>query len=49
VGDRNRIRFWHDLWCEDRILKVVFPVLFGISRSKDASVAVNVELLSGST
>jgi hypothetical protein len=30
-------------------LKIAFPVLFGIARTKDASVAANVELLGGST
>jgi len=49
VGDETRIRFWHDLWCGNMVLNVVFPVLFGIPRSKDASVATSVELLAGST
>jgi hypothetical protein len=31
------------------VLKVAFLALFGIARSKDASVAANVELLGGST
>jgi hypothetical protein len=48
VGDGTRIRFWHDLWYGDTVLKVAFPVLFGIARSKNASVAANVELLGGS-
>jgi len=38
----------HDLWCEDTVLKESFPVLFGIARTKDASVADNLELLGGS-
>ncbi|XP_062162103.1 uncharacterized protein LOC133869164 [Alnus glutinosa] len=49
MGDGERIRFWHDLWCGDSVLKEVFPDLFGIARVKDASVADNVEVLGGST
>jgi hypothetical protein len=48
VGDGTRIRFWHDLWCGDMVLKYAFPILFGSARSKDASIVVNVELLGGS-
>jgi len=48
VGDGNRTRFWHDLWCGDTILKEVFPDFFGIARVKDASVADNLEILGGS-
>jgi hypothetical protein len=36
------------LWCRDTILKVAFPVLFGIVCAKDASVAANMEVLGGS-
>jgi hypothetical protein len=48
VGDETKIKFWHDLWCGNMILKDAFPVPFGIARSKDASIAANVELLGGS-
>jgi len=48
VGDRVRTQFWHDLWCGDMVLKEAFPVLFGIARMKDASVADNMEVLSSS-
>jgi hypothetical protein len=56
VGDSQRlyvtcgskISFWHDLWSGDTILKVDFPVLFGIACAKDASVAANMEVLGGS-
>jgi hypothetical protein len=37
VRDGTRISFWHDLWCGDTVLKVAFPVLFGIACAKDAS------------
>jgi hypothetical protein len=36
VRDGTRISFWHDLWCGDTVLKVAFPVLFGIACAKDA-------------
>jgi hypothetical protein len=48
VGDGIRTKFWHDLCCGDTVLKEVFPVLFGIARVKDASVADNIEVLSSS-
>ena len=48
VGDGARISFWHDLWCGDTVLKVAFPVLFGIACLKDASVADNMEVMGGS-
>jgi len=48
VGDGVRTKFWHDLWCGDRVLNEAFPVLFGIARMKDASVADNMEVLGGS-
>jgi hypothetical protein len=36
------------MWCRDTVLKEAFPILFGIARAKDASVADNLELLGGS-
>jgi hypothetical protein len=48
VGDGVRTKFWHDLRCGDTVLKDAFPVLFGIARVKDASVADNMEVLGGS-
>jgi hypothetical protein len=36
------------LWCGDTGFKVAFPVLFGITCVKDASVAANMEVLGGS-
>jgi hypothetical protein len=32
------------MWCGDTVLKEAFPILFGIARVKDASVADNLEL-----
>jgi hypothetical protein len=48
VGDGVRTKFWHNLWCGDRVLKEAFPVLFGSARMTDASVADNMEVLGGS-
>jgi len=42
-------KFWHYLWCENTILKEAFLVLFGITRTKDATIANNMEILGGST
>jgi hypothetical protein len=48
AGDGIRISFWNDLWCGDTVLKVAFPVLFGIACAKDALVAANMKVLGGS-
>jgi hypothetical protein len=48
VGDGTRISFWHDLWCGDTVLKVAFPILFGIACVNDAFVTNNIEVLGGS-
>jgi len=48
LGHRSRIRFWHDVWCGEMILKKAFPVLYGIARDKDALVAAHLVLESGS-
>uniref|UniRef100_A0A2N9IHU7 Reverse transcriptase domain-containing protein n=1 Tax=Fagus sylvatica TaxID=28930 RepID=A0A2N9IHU7_FAGSY len=39
VGDGQRVKFWQDWWCGDRVLNAVFPELFTISQDKEASVA----------
>jgi hypothetical protein len=50
VGDGSKVRFRHNLWCGDMVLKVkdVFSILFGIACANDASVATQVEF-SGCT
>jgi hypothetical protein len=48
VGNGTKISFWHDLWCGNSVLKLAFPVLYGIARDKNASVADNLEVLGGS-
>lgn len=35
MRDCTSVKFWHDLWCRDSLLKEAFPKLFGISRDKD--------------
>jgi hypothetical protein len=49
VGDRVRTKSWRDLWCENTVLKVAFPILFGIAHAKDALVVDNMEILGSST
>jgi hypothetical protein len=36
AGLGSRIRFWHDNWCDDTLLKTRFPVLFGCLSNKNA-------------
>lgn len=38
VGDVKRIRFWHDIWCMDVVLKEWFPYLFTVGMDKDVLV-----------
>jgi len=47
VGDGSHIRFWHDLWCGDRPLKLGYPTLFSIARSPDAWVVDNLSVVGG--
>jgi hypothetical protein len=46
-GKGSRIRFWKDVWCGDRPLKVAFPGLFTIAMLKDVSIANNAESSNG--
>jgi mannosylglycoprotein endo-beta-mannosidase len=48
VGSGSRIRFWHEWWCGDRPLAVAFPVVFLLSRCKEAMVADCFEEREGS-
>ena len=36
VGNKRRIEFWHDVWCDDIPLKDSFPSLFTFAASKVA-------------
>jgi len=38
VLDDSKIRFWHDMLCKEKILKVAFLELFSVARFKDAYV-----------
>jgi hypothetical protein len=48
MGDGSKVRFWHDMWCEDMTLKEAYPNLYGIACIKDVYVAIHLELYSGS-
>jgi hypothetical protein len=38
AGRGDRIRFWYDKWCGEVALKDLFPVLFGCSTNRNASI-----------
>ena len=42
-GEGSKVRFWDDVWCGDRPLKIEFPTLFNIASFKEAFIADNVE------
>jgi hypothetical protein len=48
VLDGFKIRFWHDILCEEKILKVAFLELFSVARFKDAYVVDHLQLISDS-
>lgn len=48
MGDGSKIRFWHDVWHGEKALKEAFLNLYSSACVKDASVAVQLELSSGS-
>jgi hypothetical protein len=43
VDDGSKVSFLHDVGCGDTPLKISYPDLFSIARSKDAWVADNVQ------
>jgi hypothetical protein len=47
VGDGYHVRFWHDMWCGDRPLKLCYPVLFSFARFQDAWVVDNLSVVDG--
>jgi hypothetical protein len=47
-GDGSRISFWEELWCGNSTLKEAFPGLYNIASNKEASIADNIDLSSGS-
>jgi hypothetical protein len=36
VDDGSKVRFWHDMWCEDQLLNISYLDLYSIVRCKDA-------------
>jgi hypothetical protein len=36
IGNGSKVLFWHDVWCGEIPLKILFPDLFLIARRKDA-------------
>jgi hypothetical protein len=47
-GDGFRISFWEEVWCENSSFKEVFPGLYSLASNKEASIADNIDSLSGS-
>ena len=45
VGNRDRVTFWKDKWCEDNPLSATFPSLLALAISKEAWVKGVVESL----
>jgi hypothetical protein len=45
VGEGSHIRFWHDLWCGNRPLKLCYPALYSIARSSNAWVVDNLSVV----
>lgn len=44
AGEGSRIRFWHNLWCDDRVLKDVFSNVYSVTRYKEVSVTDSINL-----
>jgi hypothetical protein len=47
VGDGYHVRFWHDLWCGGRPLKLCYPFLYTLARFPDAWVVNNSSVVDG--
>jgi hypothetical protein len=45
--DGSKVLFWHDVWCGELPLKVLFPELFTIACGKDAWVVENTQFQNG--
>ena len=45
MGFGNWIRFWHDFWCGDQSLRMMYPILFEIATNRDTSVESLLERL----
>jgi hypothetical protein len=31
IGDGTKVLFWHDVWCGERLLKLVYSALFNVA------------------
>ncbi len=49
VGEGRQLRFWHDLWCGETILREAYPDLYRIARDKDALVANHIQVCNDTT
>jgi hypothetical protein len=47
VGDGSRVLFWHDVWCGELPLKILFPALFSIACANKAWVGENMDIAHG--
>jgi hypothetical protein len=47
VGEGSHIRFWHDLWCGNKPLKLCYSALYSIARFPDAWVVDNWSVVGG--
>ena len=47
VRDCFKVRFWHNIWCEDIAHKDAFPVLLGIACTNDAPIVVLLDFFGG--
>ena len=48
LGDGSRISFWGEVWCGSSPLREEFPGLYCVASNKEASIADNYDMLSGS-
>jgi hypothetical protein len=48
VSDGSKVKFWHDIWCEDQALKIAFQDLYRIAHFKEVAVADHLELFRAS-
>jgi hypothetical protein len=47
VGDSSKVLFWHDVWCGELPLEILFPELFTIACDKDAWMKENMQIQNG--
>jgi hypothetical protein len=47
-GDGSKISFWREAWCGNSPLSEVFPGLFSLASNKEATIADNFDVVSGS-